>query len=73
MGWRDATELITIAVGSSIRNKKVTIDFHKLMENATLLKTSEFADEVIKTPIKYIKLLDNRFTSNFDFISKFAV
>ncbi len=48
MGWRDAAEMITNAVGKTIRNKKVTIDFHKLMDNATLLKTSEFADEVIK-------------------------
>ena len=48
MGWRDAAELITNAVGKTIRSKKVTIDFHNLMENATLLKTSEFADEIIK-------------------------
>ena len=48
MGWRDAAEMITNAVGKTIRNKKVTIDFHKLMENATLLKTSEFGDEVIR-------------------------
>ncbi len=48
MGWRDAAELITNAVGKTIRNKKVTIDFHKLMEGATLLKTSEFGDEVIR-------------------------
>lgn len=48
MGWRDAAEMITNAVGKTIRNKKVTIDFHKLMDNATLLKTSEFGDEIIK-------------------------
>ncbi len=48
MGWRDAAELITNAVGKTIRNKKVTIDFHNLMEHATLLKTSEFGDELIK-------------------------
>jgi len=47
MGWNDAAELITHAVGKAIRNKRVTIDFHKLMDNATLLKTSEFADEII--------------------------
>lgn len=47
MGWKDAAETITNAVGKAIRNKKVTIDFHKLMEGATLLKTSEFADEII--------------------------
>ena len=48
MGWRDAAVLITNAVGKTIRSKKVTIDFHNLMENATLLKTSEFGDEIIK-------------------------
>ena len=48
MGWRDAAELITNAVGKTIRSKKVTIDFHNLMENATLLKTSEYGDEIIK-------------------------
>jgi isocitrate dehydrogenase len=48
MGWKDAAELITIAVGKAIRNKKVTIDFYNLMKEATLLKTSEFADEVIR-------------------------
>ena len=48
MGWRDAAELITNAVGKTIRNKTVTIDFFNLMKDATLLKTSEFADEVIR-------------------------
>jgi isocitrate dehydrogenase len=48
MGWRDAAELITNAVGKTIRSKKVTIDFYNLMKDATLLKTSEFADEIIK-------------------------
>lgn len=48
MGWRDAAELITSAVGKTIRNKTVTIDFYNLMKGATLLKTSEFGDEIIK-------------------------
>jgi isocitrate dehydrogenase len=48
MGWRDAAEMITNAVGKTIRNKTVTIDFYNLMKEATLLKTSEFADEVIE-------------------------
>jgi isocitrate dehydrogenase len=47
MGWRDAAELITHAVGKTIRNRTVTIDFYNLMKDAVLLKTSEFADEVI--------------------------
>ena len=48
MGWRDAAELITHSVGKTIRNKTVTIDFYNLMKEGTLLKTSEFADAVIK-------------------------
>jgi isocitrate dehydrogenase len=28
-------------------SKKVTYDFHRLTENATLLKTSEFGDAII--------------------------
>ncbi len=48
MGWRDAAEMITMAVGKTIRNKTVTIDFYNLMKEGTLLKTSEFADEIIK-------------------------
>jgi isocitrate dehydrogenase len=48
MGWTEAAQLITNAVGKTIKSKKVTIDFHRLMEQATLLKTSEFADEVIR-------------------------
>ena len=48
MGWRDAADMITNAVGKTIRNKTVTIDFYNLMKDATLLKTSEFADEIIR-------------------------
>jgi isocitrate dehydrogenase len=48
MGWSDAAELITTAVGRTIKNKTVTIDFFNLMKEATLLKTSEFADEVVR-------------------------
>ncbi len=48
MGWKDAAELITISIGKTIRSKRVTIDFYNLMKDATLMKTSEFADEIIK-------------------------
>jgi isocitrate dehydrogenase len=48
MGWRDAADMITNAVGKTIRNKTVTIDFYNLMKGGTLLKTSEFADAVIR-------------------------
>jgi isocitrate dehydrogenase len=48
MGWKEAAELITNAVGRTIRNKTVTIDFYNLMKEGTLMKTSEFGDELIK-------------------------
>ena len=48
MHWNEVADLISNAVGKTINSKKVTIDFHKLMKDATLLKTSEFADEIIK-------------------------
>ena len=48
MGWKEAAELITTGVGKTIRSKKVTIDFYNLMKEGTLVKTSDFADEIIK-------------------------
>ncbi|MGN6266534.1 MAG: NADP-dependent isocitrate dehydrogenase [Ginsengibacter sp.] len=48
LGWRDAADMITNAVRKAIRNKTVTVDFYNLMKGGTLLKTSEFADAVIR-------------------------
>ncbi len=48
LGWKEASQLITIGLEKSIENKRVTYDFHRLMSGATLLKCSEFADEIIK-------------------------
>lgn len=48
MGWNEAAELITNSVGRTIRNKTVTIDFYNLLKEGTLLKTSEFCDELIR-------------------------
>ena len=47
MGWDDAAQKIYEGLEKTIRSKKVTYDFHRLTENATLLKTSEFADQII--------------------------
>lgn len=47
MGWNEAAELITKGIEGAIRNKRVTYDFERLMDGATLLKTSEFGDEMI--------------------------
>jgi isocitrate dehydrogenase len=47
MGWDEASEKIYDGLEKAIQSKMVTYDFHRLMENATLLKTSQFADEII--------------------------
>ena len=47
MGWQEAADLIYSGLEKSIANKKVTYDFERLMEGATLLKTSEFAQEIV--------------------------
>jgi isocitrate dehydrogenase len=48
MGWQEAADLIIKGLEGAISSKRVTYDFHRLMEGATLLKCSEFAAEVIK-------------------------
>ncbi|MEM9917832.1 MAG: NADP-dependent isocitrate dehydrogenase [Bacteroidota bacterium] len=48
MGWNEAADRIIKGVGVSIRKKRVTYDFERLMNKATLLKCSEFGDEIIK-------------------------
>jgi isocitrate dehydrogenase len=52
MGWGEAAEGVYAGLESTIQSKKVTYDFHRQMEGAILLKTSEFADAVISN-IKY--------------------
>jgi len=47
IGWKEAAGLIYMALEKTILEKKVTYDFHRLMENATLCRTSEFGDAVI--------------------------
>jgi isocitrate dehydrogenase len=48
LGWNEAADLITKGMGGAIAAKTVTYDFHRLMAGATLVKTSEFGDAVIK-------------------------
>lgn len=46
-GWNEAADLIISGLEKAIANKRVTYDFHRLMDGATLLKCSEFGDEII--------------------------
>jgi isocitrate dehydrogenase len=48
LGWSEAAQLIEKGLTGAIRSKRVTYDFHRLMEGATLLKASEFGNEIIK-------------------------
>ncbi|HIN02574.1 MAG TPA: NADP-dependent isocitrate dehydrogenase [Candidatus Marinimicrobia bacterium] len=47
MGWQDAADLIVNGIQGAIGQKRVTYDFHRLMEGATKLKCSEFGDEIV--------------------------
>ncbi len=49
MGWHEAAVSIEEALATTIKRKRVTIDFYNLMHDATLLKTSEFAEEIVKS------------------------
>jgi isocitrate dehydrogenase len=48
LGWKEAAALINKGLEAAIASKRVTYDFERQMEGATLLKTSEFGDEIIK-------------------------
>ncbi len=48
LGWHEAADKIVKGMEGAIEAKTVTYDFHRLMENATLLKTSEFGEAVIR-------------------------
>jgi isocitrate dehydrogenase len=48
MGWQEAADLIVKGLEASIAAQRVTYDFHRQMEGATLLKCSEFGKEIVK-------------------------
>ncbi len=48
MGWLEVAELIYKGLEKAIASKRVTYDFHRQMEGATLLKCSEFGKEIVK-------------------------
>lgn len=48
LGWSEAAKLITNSMEKTIASKVVTYDFARLMDGATEVKTSAFADELIK-------------------------
>ena len=48
LGWTEAADRVVTGMDGAIAAKRVTYDFARLMEGATELKTSEFADAIIK-------------------------
>ena len=47
LGWQDAADLIVLGLKRAICAKRVTYDFHRLMDGATKLKCSEFGHEIV--------------------------
>ena len=47
LGWQEAADLIYKGIERSIEAKRVTYDFERLMTGATLLKCSEFGQEIV--------------------------
>ncbi|HEY8037113.1 MAG TPA: NADP-dependent isocitrate dehydrogenase [Methylobacter sp.] len=48
MGWTEAADAIINAMDAAISSKRVTYDFARLMDGATEVKCSEFADVLIE-------------------------
>jgi isocitrate dehydrogenase len=47
LGWNEISDLIWKGLVGSVQQKKVTYDFHRLMPGATLMKCSEFGNNII--------------------------
>jgi isocitrate dehydrogenase len=47
LGWGEAADRVILGLDRTIAQKRVTYDFHRLMDGATLLRTSEFADAMV--------------------------
>lgn len=48
LGWYEAAEHVYDAIEHTFSKRRVTSDLFSMMEGATLLSTSEFADEIIR-------------------------
>ncbi len=52
MGWREAADLIIQGMNATIRDRLVTYDFARLMDGATEVRCSEFAQAVADRMVK---------------------
>lgn len=48
LGWKEAAELVIKGMGGAIKNKTVTYDFARLMDDAKQVSCSGFGEEIIK-------------------------
>ena len=48
LGWDEAYDLIWSGIEKSVDQKKVTYDYHRMMEGATLLSCSAFGEAIIE-------------------------
>jgi len=48
MGWNEVHDLIWAGLEKTIKQKRVTYDYHRMMKDATLLKCSEFGSAIIE-------------------------
>jgi isocitrate dehydrogenase len=48
LGWNEAADMLLQSMSKTISQKRVTYDFHRLMEGATLLRTSEFGSALVE-------------------------
>ena len=48
LGWQEAAQMIVKSIDKTIGQKRVTYDFERMMQGATLLSCSGFADALIK-------------------------
>ena len=47
LGWQEAADLVIEGVCGAVAAKSVTFDFHRLMPDAILVKTTEFGEAII--------------------------
>jgi isocitrate dehydrogenase len=47
MGWGEAADLVILGLERTIAQKRITYDFHRQMDGATLLRASEFAEAMV--------------------------
>lgn len=48
LGWIEVHDIIWSALVKTIQQKRVTYDYHRMMDDASLLKCSEFGDAIIE-------------------------